>query len=218
MKNMNIMCISASNIAPARQHSASTHACEIIRDIVHARQPGACVEIVPLIDYELKPCRMCGACFDTGSCARDEAFNAVYGKLIAADAVFLVIPHYAPIPSKVMILLEKLEEMMFLKSCAEQVYHFTLYKKPIGIVAHGGQSAEAMSYYKTALLDPIANAFASVQMDVVGTGEQWPNGATFGIISISKPADSIFVTIEHDWDDVRARIEPLVQNVLGRLN
>ena len=137
--------------------------------------------------------------------------------MMAADAIFLVCPHYAPIPSKVMILLEKLEEMMFLKSCAAQDYHFTLYQKPVGIVAHGGQTVEALPYYKTALLDPIANAFASVQMDVAGAGEHWPNGATFGIKRIAKPDDSIFVTIEHDWDDVRARIAPLVRNVVARV-
>jgi hypothetical protein len=210
---VNVLCLSASNIAPARQHSASTRACEIIRDIITTHQPDATVEIVPLIDYEMKPCRMCGECFETGRCARDAAFNAVYEKMIAADALFLVVPHYAPIPSKVMMLLEKLQEMMFLRACAEADYHFTLYRKPLGIVAHGGQTAEALPYYKTALLDPLANAFASVQVNVVCAGDEWPNGATFGVTRITKPDDSIFVRIEHDWDDVRRRIEPLVENV-----
>lgn len=214
---MHITCLSASNIAPARQHSASTRACELIRDMVVAARPDASVEIVPLIDYEMKPCRMCGKCFGAGRCARDEAFNAVYAKMIAAGALFLVVPHYAPIPSKVMILLEKLQEMMFLHSCAVADYRFTLYHKPLGIVAHGGQPVEALPYYKTTLLDPLANAFTSVQVDVVGAGEQWPNGATFGITRLARPDDSIFVTIEHDCADVRRRIEPLVRNVVGRL-
>ncbi|HEY3341247.1 MAG TPA: NAD(P)H-dependent oxidoreductase [Anaerolineae bacterium] len=214
---MNILCISGSNISVARKNSASTHACELIAELVRAEHPAARVEIALLIDYMLKPCRMCGKCFDKLRCAHDGDFNDLHARMSAADAIFLVCPHYAPLPSKVMIVLEKLQEMMYLRSCAQAGYQFTLYNKPLGIVAHGGQTNEALPYYKTALLDPLANAFAGVQMDVVGAGEQWPNGATFGLRSIAKPADSIFVSIEHDWDDVRTRITPLVHNVLARV-
>jgi multimeric flavodoxin WrbA len=220
---MQVLCISAANIAPARSHSASTRACELIRDMVQVMRPNAHVEveIAALIDYEMKPCRMCGECFERGRCVRDEAFNALFARMKAADALFVVCPHYAPIPSKMMMLLEKLEEMVFLRACAEPGYHFALYHKPIGIVAHGGQTAEALPYYKQALLDPLANAFASVQMDIVGAGDgiggQWPNGVTFGITRISKPANSIFVSIEHDWEDVRARLAPLVANVMAKV-
>jgi multimeric flavodoxin WrbA len=214
---MNILCISASNISVAKGHSASTRTCELVRDILAADGARANVEIAPLIDYELKPCRMCGQCFKTGRCANDPAFNMLHQKMVAADAIFLACPHYAPIPSKVMIVLEKLEEMLFLKSCADANYRSPLWHKPIALIAHGGQTAEALPYYKTALLDPLAGAFASVQMQVVGAGEGWPNGATFGIKSIALPAGSIFVTIEHDWDDIRQRITPLVRNVVAAL-
>jgi multimeric flavodoxin WrbA len=213
---MKIVAISAANITVARGHSASTHACELIRDSIASEQPDASVEIVPLIDYDLKPCRMCSECFDAGKCVRDEAFNTLYEKLIAADAIFLVCPHYAPLPSKVMIVLEKLQEMMFIRSCDDPTYHFPLSGKPLGIVAHGGQTDEAMPYYKTALLDPLANAFSSIGLCVVD-GEQWANGVTFGVKSITKPAESRFVTIEHDWDAIHTRIAPLVHNVVTRL-
>ncbi len=205
-------CISASNVEKARTNSASTRVCEMIRDMLSERSQ-ADVRIVPLLDYEMKPCRMCGSCFELGRCARDDAFNAIYAQLGASDGIFIVCPHYASIPSKVMMILEKLQQMLFLKSCAEQGYRSPLYKKPVGIIAHGGQTEQARPYYKTALLDPIAAALASVQMEVIGAGEEWPNGATFGIKSLTKPADSIFVTIEHDWEAVRQHILPLVENV-----
>jgi multimeric flavodoxin WrbA len=156
---------------------------------------------------------MCGACFELGRCARDDAFNEIYTHLSASDGIFLVCPHYAPIPSKVMMLLEKLEQMLFLKSCAEPSYRSPLFNKPVGIIAHGGQTEQARPYYKTALLDPLAAALSSVQMQVIGAGEEWPNGVTFGITRLSKPADSIFVSIEHDWEAVRQHILPLVENV-----
>lgn len=212
---MKILCISAANILPARQHSASTRACEIIRDQAVALDPSITIEILPLIDYEMKPCRMCGDCLPTLCCCRDDAFNQVHAQMQSSDAIFLVCPHYAPIPSKVMILLEKLEEMAYLKWSQDNAYRGPLAGKPIGIVAHGGQTEEALSYYKTALLDPLANAFASIQMRVVGANEGWPNGVAFGIQGLTLPPGSIFVEIQHDWEEIRARLQPLVRNVIA---
>ena len=214
---MKVVCLSASNISPARQHSASTHTCELIRNLLAEIQPSIEVEIVPLIDYAMKPCRMCGECLPTLRCSQDEDFNQVHDRLQSAEAVFLVCPHYAPIPSKVMILLEKLEEMAYLKYCQDNTSLTPLHGKPIGIIAHGGQTEEALPYYKTALLDPLANAFASVQMRVIGAGAQWPNGVTFGIQSLTQPPGSIFVAIEHDWQAIRQRIQPMVENVIAAI-
>ncbi len=214
---MKITCISASNVEGAREHSASTRACELIRELVLESDAAAQVEILPLIDFEMKSCRMCGECLTGGKCTRDGAFNQVYAQLVGADALFVVCPHYAPLPSKMMILLEKLEEMAYLNWCQNEAYRSPLYKKPVGLVAHGGQTAEALPYYKTALLDPLAMAFASVQMRVVGVDEPWPNGVVFGIQNLEKVPDSIFVKIEHDWGEVRNRLAPLVKNTLSRI-
>lgn len=215
---MKITCISASNVEPAREHSASTRACELIRELVQSADgPQAQVDILPLLDYEMKPCRMCGKCLEAGECVRDAAFNQIYAHLRDADGVFVVCPHYAPLPSKLMILLEKLQEICYLNGCQDQAYRTVVFRKPLGLVAHGGQTAEALPYYKKALLDPLAMAFASVQMRVIGAGEQWPTGVTFGITQLSLPPGSIFVTIEHDWDNIRTRLAPLVHNVLAEI-
>jgi hypothetical protein len=210
-------CISASNIEPARANSASTHTCELIRDLLAEQDRDAQVTIMPLIDYELHPCRMCGQCFTGGFCTRDEAFNAVYRAMIAADAVFLVCPHYAPLPSKVMILMGKLEEIAFLNYCADQNCRLPLYQKPVGIVAHGGriEDAGALAYYQTALLEPLAMDLASVQMRVIGAGEESPKGVVFGIKTIAMRPDSIFVDITQDWEAICLRLAPLVANVAG---
>lgn len=216
---MKIICVSASNIEGARANSASTQTCKIIRDLIHTDlAPEAEVEILPLIDYEPIPCRMCGKCYKTERCAHDPAFNKIFEKLVAADGAFFVSPHYAPIPSKLVMLFEKLEEMVYLNSCDDPLYRFPLYKKPVGIVAHGGQTDDtALSYYKTALLDPIATALTAVQMQVIGANEQWPYGVAFGVKDIHKQQDCIFVDIEHNWDVIRERITPLVRNVVARV-
>ena len=213
---MQIICISASNVEPAREHSASTRACELIRELAQA-ECDAQVDILPLIDYELTPCRMCGKCLEVGKCVRDNAFNQIYARLAEADAIFVVCPHYAPLPSKLMMLLEKLEEICYLNWCQNQQYQTIVYRKPIGLVAHGGQPMDAASYYKTALLDPLALAFSSIQMRVASAGEMWPNGVAFGVQKLSLPPGEIFVRIEHDWDDIRGRLTPLVKNVLAQV-
>jgi len=214
---MKILCISASNVEPARDRSASTRTCELIRELIHS-ECNAQVEILCLLEYEMNPCRMCGKCFEAGKCVRDEAFNQIYENLSEVDAVFVVCPHYAPLPSKMMILLEKLEEICYLNWCQNQNYQTAVFKKPIGLVAHGGQPSSAASYYKTSLLDPLALAFSSIQMTVVGAGEQSPNGVAFGVKNLRQVPDSIFVEIEHDWNDIRNRLSPLVKNVLDQIN
>ncbi len=215
---MKITCISASNVENARQHSASTRTCELVRDLILQNEyPGAQVDIVRLLDYEFTPCRMCGSCFVGGECTRDPEFNEVYQRLQQSDAVFIVCPHYATIPAKLTMLLEKLEEISYLNGCANPEYRSPLYCKPVGLIAHGGQTEEALPYYRRALLEPLANMFGSVGMRVIPLDEDNPLGAVFGIQSINMQTDSIFVNIEHDWDAIRARIAPLVHNMIAQL-
>ncbi|HEY9089027.1 MAG TPA: NAD(P)H-dependent oxidoreductase [Anaerolineaceae bacterium] len=215
---MKITCISASNVENARHHSASTRTCELVRDLLLERYlPDAQVRIVRLLDYEFTPCRMCGNCFIGGECTQDPDFNAVFELLRASDAIFVVCPHYAPIPAKLTMLLEKLEEICYLNTCADPEYRFPLYAKPVGLIAHGGQTEEALPYYRRALLEPLANAFTGVQMRVIPLDAENPLGAVFGIQSITAQTDSIFVKTEHDWNAIRQRIDPLVCNVAAHL-
>jgi multimeric flavodoxin WrbA len=213
---MKFVCVSAANVEGARHSSASLHACQLVAEQIAHEQPGALVEIVPLLDYELKACRMCGECYGTEVCTRDEDFNRVFEKLAGADGIFWVVPHYAPLPSKMMVLTEKMEEMVFLGWSGNPDYHFPLAGKPAGIIAHGGQSApEALPYYQKALVEPLAMAISSCQMKVIGPGEAHTHGVVFGITGLQKRPGSIFVDISHDWADVGRRLAPLVSRVVA---
>lgn len=212
---MKILCLSASNIEPFKDLSVSTRTCEMISEMVQARQTDAEVRILPLIDYEIKPCRMCGKCLEAGDCVRDEAFNAVYVALKEADRIFIVCPQYATIPSKLVMLLEKFQEIAYLNWCAYNSYMFPLANKRVGLIVHGGQTEDALPVYKANLLAPLASIIRSVGMHVVGVDEDWQDGAAFGITSLVKPDDSIFVKIEHDWGMIHGRVEPLVEKVLS---
>lgn len=211
---MNLLCISASNIEPFRAQSASTRACRLFAELAAGMRPGLQSEVLALIDYELTPCRMCAACLETGRCCRDEAFNQVHARMQAADALLLVVPHYAPFPSKVMMLLEKLQEMAFLNYCRDEGYRSPLAGKPVAVVGHGGQTEQALPYFLKALVEPLAKALEGVGMRPVGAGADSPYGAAFGIRSLRMPAGGVFCEIEHDWDGVKSRLQPLVENLV----
>ncbi|MEN6409278.1 MAG: NAD(P)H-dependent oxidoreductase [Anaerolineaceae bacterium] len=213
---MRILCISASNVERARDHSASLRTCALIRDLIQTEAPEHEVILLPLLDIEMNPCRMCGGCVGVSRCKRDPQFNSVLEACETADAVFLVCPHYAPLPSKVMMMLEKMEEIVFLNGSVDEQYRFPLAGKPIGIIAHGGQTSPgAIPYYRSALLEPLANAFRSTGMQVIPAADNEPDGAVFGIQKITLPEGEIFVRIEHDWDAIRVRLIPLVRAVLN---
>ena len=214
---MKFTCISAANVEGARNQSASVRTCQFIGEQIRAESPLAEVEIVPLIDYEMKPCRMCGQCQESQRCARDEAFNRVFEKLIAADGIFIVVPHYAPLPSKLMILCEKMQEIAFLNWVADEGYRFPLSGRPVGIVGHGGQetSDPVVAYYQKMLVEPLALALGGVSLHVTGAGEDSPRGVTFGIRSIARRPNTVFVDIQHDWDDIQRRTAPLVKNMVA---
>lgn len=212
-----ILCISASNIEPARSQSASIRACSEITSLIEEISPDfAKSQILSFLDYELVPCRMCGGCLKTCRCTRDDAFNRIFAQICAADALFFVCPHYAPFPSKVMMLLEKMQEMVFLNSCQDERFPFPQLGIPVGLVVHGGQKESALPYYREHLLDPLAASFTSCGFEVIGANDEWKNGVAFGIQSLTMPPGEIFCTIEHDWTEIRSRLHPLVQNVLQK--
>jgi multimeric flavodoxin WrbA len=97
------------------------------------------VETVRFTDYDFKPCIMCGGCAREGKCLYDEAFNILFSKMAAADGIILVCPHYATIPSKLMMVLEKLEEMTFISYCLKKE-SYALSGKPVAVIGHGGMT------------------------------------------------------------------------------
>lgn len=212
---MIVTSIAASNVKGMGDRSASIRACRMVGELIADRVPaGAIVETVEMAGYDFRPCVMCGQCVKEGRCIYDNAFNAVFEKMKRSDALFVVVPHYAPIPSKLMMLFEKLQELAFLYYLAKKS-GYPLAGKPVGIIAHGGQpeSAETLSYYKNELLKPVANALASVGMKIIGAGEDWPHGVTFGITDMIQTEGRLLPDFTHDWDLIRSRVSALVEAV-----
>jgi multimeric flavodoxin WrbA len=216
---MKVMCISASNIKHKKHDSASTYACRLIEEIVMNRTGNSTVvEIVPLTEYEPNPCIGCGKCYETNTCIHDETFNVIYQKMQGSDCLFIVSPHYAPIPAKLSMILEKIEEMAYLHWFHDNSFKAALYNKPVGIIGHGGSDdRNALRAYKSVILDNIADALQTCMLDVVGNGDAFPNGVVFMMDKYARDENSIFPLQTYDWNRIKTEIAPLVENVLKKL-
>jgi multimeric flavodoxin WrbA len=216
---MKVVCISASNIKQSKDKSTSLIACQIIEKIIKTKlkRDAITVDIILLADAKLRPCMGCGHCFETGKCSSNDDFNRIYSKIIQSGAVFIVSPHYAPIPAKLSILLEKMEQPTFLHWFHDNSYKPAIYKKPVGIIAHGGGSEKGMlRSYKEMVLDTITNALQTVTMDVVGIDDECPNGVVFPVKEVQKIENEIFPIQIYDWVEIKNRLTPLVEKVVAR--
>lgn len=141
-------------------------------------------------------------------CGRDPDFNMLYEKLVAADGVFFVSPHYAPIPAKLCMLLEKMEEITFLHWWKDNAYRSELYGKPAGIVSHGG-SLWALASYRAMVNDTIANALDTIQLKTVAYDEKWATGIS---LPVAKAGDDggIFPAQSYNWEQLTEKLAEYV--------
>ena len=216
---MKVLCISASNMKLAGDKSTSLIACQIIEKIIKTRlkRNDIQVDFIRLLEAKLKPCSGCGKCFQTNRCSASDDFNTIYCQITNSDAIFIVSPHYAPIPAKLSMLLEKMEQISFLHWFHDKSYQPIVYKKPVGIIAHGGGNEDwAMRSYKAMVLDTIENALQTIMMDVVGVDDKWPNGVVFPVKEVKINENNIFPVQLYDWADVENRLTPLVEKVIQK--
>ena len=213
---MRILTISAANMVHAKKESVSLEACLIIEKIIKTRLAGNDMQMenIRLVDTSLSPCIGCGKCFKMNKCWHDDCFNNIYSRIAQTDALFIVSPHYAPIPAKLCMLLEKMEQISFLNRFHDIGYKPAVYKIPVGIIAHGGGTTEtALRSYREMVLDTIANALRTAMMDVVGLDEEWPTGVAFPVKEVLRDEDGIFPLQLYDWIDIENRLTPLVLRV-----
>lgn len=216
---MKVTCISASNIKHAKEYSTSSKICSLIKEMIMENNKNRItIDIIKLVDYELKPCIGCGKCFKKNRCTNDEGFNDIYSKIVKSDGLFIVSAHYAPIPSKLSMLLEKMEQLAFLLRFHKEEDKSPLYKKPVGIIGHGGGTEEIIKSYKSVVLNTIANALSyPIEMDIVGVNEEYTKGIVVPVKEVIKDKDHIFPIQKYDWEDIKIRIEPLINNVVDKM-
>ena len=110
---MKILCVSCSNVQHKRNESASTKVCELAAEIARRKHESIAVETIRLVDYKLSNCIFCGQCMKDGRCVYDEDFNQIYHKMKESDRVVLVVPFYSVIPSKLIVIMEKVNQLYY---------------------------------------------------------------------------------------------------------
>jgi len=175
---MKILCISASNSFRAGIDETSSYKiCQRIINEAKMRVPQAECDIIELKHHAPNPCTDCRKCLKTRRCAIDDVFNDIYERIIGCDVLFIVSPHYAPIPAKLCMILEKMESISFEPWQQDSDYQSETYGIPAGIISHGGTGQEwALKEYERVVNIPIANALHTIQLKTVAYDNEWKKG------------------------------------------
>ena len=221
---MKITCISASNTKQKGTNSTSTKVCYLAKDLILTDNEGDIeVEVIPLMDYDITPCILCGDCYKSSKCLYDEDFNELLTKLQDSQAGFIVVPHYSPIPAKLIMVFEKINEILYASWINDSKYQSPLKNMPVGIIGHGGmtETNDSLKYYHDHLITPVATTLKSLSFKIIGLNERFPNGAVFGLKDDSclrKVEGLVFPEIIQDWPKIEERIKPLIINVFKEIN
>jgi multimeric flavodoxin WrbA len=206
-KIMRILCISASNSISGYTNTelidkisvptfsfkedivqtTSYKICNFIKNKINAKDNYIDFSIIELKNYSMNPCINCIKCFNGKRCVIDNQFNEIYEKIINQDILFIVSAHYAPIPAKLCILLEKMEQISFIHWIQNNSYKSEVYGIPVGLISHGGSGEEsALKEYKRVVNDPIYNALQTIQLKLVPFNDEWNTGISISSLDIEQ--------------------------------
>jgi multimeric flavodoxin WrbA len=206
---MNTGIISASNVFASGENSISIKAGEMLKQKLQDKNSDANVSIIDLRQYSLTPCRMCEKCGRTQKCVNDPDFNKLWDQMKYLDEYVIICPHYAPIPSKLIIMLEKIEEMSYVGYCSGRDEKFPLEGKRVFIIAHGGMTRKYETLYSQNILQPLTNVFKTLGMNVMN--EKGFKPICFGVKGFEKSESKITYDILHNFEEIGATIDDLME-------
>jgi hypothetical protein len=215
-----LICISASNTRLIGYNSTSVKLGYVIDKIVQKDENNKVeVQVLPLMDYDIKTCILCGLCNRNGRCVYDEEFNRILLRIEEADGIVFIVPHYSPIPSKLIMLFEKLNEIMYSGWLKNPDFKSAWQDMPVSVIGHGGmvETEESLIYYYEQLVTKVADTLRSFSFRVIGVNDQKPNGVCFGLKDDSclrTREDAVFPDIQQDWEMIEERVEPLIDRLL----
>jgi len=181
------------------------------------KEKGITGEIIELKNRLIQPCTGCGGCFNSHRCVADDDFNNIYTKLIGADVVLIVSPHYAPIPAKLAALLEKMEQITYLRWGRDTSYQSEVFGTPTGVISHGGGGPQMQNNYKGMVNDTIADALEIIQMKLIPYNSEWDTGIIIPVQKAAFHEDGIFPIQEYDWNSVSNTISEYMDKIIMAL-
>lgn len=167
-----MLILSASNVKKTKKKSQSLVIAMALKDTLKEYDISA--EVIDLRKYELTPCIMCEKCVKSGKCVRGDDYNKLAKKIIKHRNIIIVCPHYAGIPSKIMMLLEKMQEVCYLKACTKQKDAYPLKGAYAAVIAHGGMIENYDALYTANIITPLGNALKAVAYDYINDTTEEP--------------------------------------------
>jgi multimeric flavodoxin WrbA len=214
---MKMLCISCSNVLHRKDESASTKVCELTEEIAKEQKVNIDIETIRLSDYHLKNCIFCGRCMEDRRCFYDQDFNAIYHELSVSDRILLVVPFYSVIPSKLTMIMEKLNQLYYTAWLRDPDVKFDFSGKKVAVIGHGGSvlqdNPHAAQAYQDLLLNPLNYSLTSIGFNVIGLKSS-TKGVVFGVEGYKEMNDAIFPIMIHNWKAIKSIISPLVINLL----
>jgi len=177
LSGLKILCISASNRIDATETNSYLK-CKAVLDEAKKHISDMQSEIIELQNHSLNPCTACSKCKNSKRCATGDSFNQVYEKIIACDVLFIVSPHYAPIPAKLSMLMEKMDQVVSIRSSKDKSYRSESYGITTAIISHGATavSLDAQKKKSKILNDPIAVGLHGSQLMLMPFDDEWKTG------------------------------------------
>ena len=177
LSELKILCISASNRLGEVQTN-SYRKCQAVLDEAGKYISDMQSEIIELQNYSLNPCTACSKCLGSRRCAIDDVFNKIYEKIIACDILFIVSPHYAPIPAKLCMLFEKMGQVVSIRRSKDKSYQGETYGIRTALITHGSTAVNevAQKNKKRVLNDSIAVALHDPQLKIIPFDDEWNTG------------------------------------------
>lgn len=130
---MKVLIITASNRSKQISYNIAMKLSRQIKKIKNTD-----VEILELCTKQINSCcanALCSQIPEKRCVYQKDDFNMIFEKLITSDAVFFIIPKYAPYPSKFMAFFERVVAISWWGySQRGKIDDFVLYRKPVGVI------------------------------------------------------------------------------------
>lgn len=212
MGDKRAVCILASNKRDDQGKSISYYICKKIFAALDKK--GISCEILNLRGYALSPCAGCEGCREGEECGKDKEFNRAYEKLSSADYLFFISPQSIPLPAKLCMLLEKLEQLASAQTYCDYNGQSELHGKLAGIISYGKGDKWTSEDCKVMVNDTVSAVLASLGLKVVPYNSQWNTGISLTVRNIPTGNETLLVK-EHDWkmmeETVKRYVEVVVQ-------
>ena len=213
--SMKILCVSASNSRKKNDDSVSYNVLKRVKSGIEQKSDNE-VELLSLSEYNIKPCNLCGECSKTKSCVYDIDFNEVLQQIKQVDRILFVVPHYSPIPSKLIAIFEKINEITYATWLSDSNFVSPVNGKAFTVIGHGGmtETPDVLAYYQETIVKPVSRTLISLGMIQIKPEYGDSCSDVFGLLNdncLKSLGGKVFPDIFIDWERVEARIEPLIE-------